>query len=161
MEQTDPQELSHLITNGTKNKNSSYCPTQNTGSSNTENEDQAKFENKFVPLTDARIQFLIRLMDQVKLPVWNNKQRIEIFKLELLMLSFSCFKAGVICTICVGLIVIWHSIGHKLKIPVISGGCLKNSYFVDSIFATIATKIVKDSYIYEEKINIKETELVG
>jgi len=71
MEQTDPQELSHLITNGTtmNNKNSSYCPTQNTGSSNTENEDQAKFENKFVPLTDARIQFLIRLMDQVKLPV--------------------------------------------------------------------------------------------
>ena len=71
MEQTDPQELSHLITNGTtkNNKNSAYCPTQNTGSSNTENEDQAKFENKFVPLTDARIQFLIRLMDQVKLPV--------------------------------------------------------------------------------------------
>lgn len=70
MEQTDPQELSHLVTNGTtKNKNSSYCPTQNADSRNTENEAQAKFENKFVPLTDARIQFLIRLMDQVKLPV--------------------------------------------------------------------------------------------
>ena len=70
MEQTDPRELSHLVvSNNSKNKINSYCETPNSDSQNTENKDQVKFENKFVPLTEARIQFLIRLMHQVKLPV--------------------------------------------------------------------------------------------
>ena len=60
MEQTDPQELSSLV--------SSDGDKAGRGNFKKAKIEEAKFANKFVPLTESRIQFLVRLMDSVKKP---------------------------------------------------------------------------------------------
>ena len=60
MEQTDPQELSSLVSDGGHSKAG--------GNFKKAKIEEAKFANQFVPLTESRIQFLVRLMDAVKKP---------------------------------------------------------------------------------------------
>ena len=62
MEQTDPQELSSLVSSDGDHHSKAG------GSFKKAKIEEAKFANKFVPLTESRIQFLVRLMDSVKKP---------------------------------------------------------------------------------------------
>ena len=70
MEQTDPRELADLVgdTNKLVNNRVKSAGTKSTTTTTTTTE-EPKFANECIPLTEASVHFLVRLMDAVKKPI--------------------------------------------------------------------------------------------